>query len=257
MVTVNISETASISSSVVFGPNCEVITIGHACQVRANTYIDVRELTIGDYVTINPGSTLHGETVSIGHNCWVGQYSILDGHGGLLSLGNNVGVGAHSQLWSHMKFGDVLEGCRWNEMSRLVVEDDVWFVGHCLVTPIIARKRSMLMLGGLITQDMEENQVYAGSPAKNMTHVFGEQFSARSTAEKWKEFERLLREYQALGNAIDSFRIGTREGVTSPKDNFTYFDVVSRTYAPTYSDEETAFMRYLLYDKAKFTPVTT
>jgi acetyltransferase-like isoleucine patch superfamily enzyme len=248
-----ISPTAEIHESVVFGPNCVDISIGHATRIRAGTYIDVPKLSIGDYVTISPGVVIHGQEIAIGHNCWIGQYSILDGHGGLLFVGNNVGIGAHSQLWSHMKFGDRLDGCRWYRMSDLIIEDDVWLVGHCLVTPIVARAKSMLMLGGLATHDMEANQIYAGSPAINVTDKFGPQFEAIPLEKKRIIFHSYLEEFHKLGNAIDSFLI--LEGVNSPlMTNKTYFDLESRQYFPTFSDIETKFVRFMLYDRAKFLP---
>lgn len=251
---ISINSNAEVHESVVFGPNCVNISIGHASRIRAGVYIDVENLSIGDYVTVNPGTVIHGEKVQIGHNCWIGQYSILDGHGGLLSIGNNVGVGAHSQLWSHMKFGDRLDGCRWHRMSELKIEDDVWFVGHCLVTPIVARARSMLMLGGMVTHDMEENQIYAGSPAKNVTETFGRQFEPVSIDQRIAVFSAYLSEYRELGHEIDSFRVlGEAENPSSA--DVTYFDLAARQYYPTYSRIETEFIRYLLYDRAKFLPV--
>jgi UDP-3-O-[3-hydroxymyristoyl] glucosamine N-acyltransferase len=138
--TFDVNATAMIDSSVIFGQACQNISVGHGSQIRAGVYIDVIDLKIGDYVTINPGTVLHGNKLTIGHNCWIGQYTILDAYGSQLLIGNNCGVGAHSQLWSHMKFGDMLAGCQWHNMSELIIEDDVWFVGHCLVSPIRAKK---------------------------------------------------------------------------------------------------------------------
>ena len=34
----------------------------------------------------------------------------------------------------------------------------------------------------------------------------------------------------------------------------TYFRPTTREYLPRYSDDETEFMRFLLYDRAKFIP---
>lgn len=251
-----ISPTAEVHKSVVFGPNCEDVNIGHSARIRAGTYIDVAHLSIGDYVTINSGVVIHGERVSVGHNCWIGQYSILDGHGGLLSVGNNVGIGAHSQLWSHMKFGDRLDGCRWHKMSELIIEDDVWFVGHCLVTPIVARAKSMLMLGGLATHDMEENQIYAGSPALNVTEKFGPQFESVSLEKKRITFDSYLEEFRSLGNAIETFQIVHSTRFPSVAE-VTYFDLELRQYLPTFSEIETKFMRFMLYDRAKFVPCSS
>jgi len=253
-MSLNISNTAEVDDSVTFGPNCRKINVGHATRIRSGVYIDVVNLSIGDYVTLSPGVVIHGENPSIGHNCWVGQYSILDGHGGRLRLGNNVGVGAHSQLWSHMKFGDRLAGCRWYRMSELVVEDDVWFVGHCLVSPIIARSKSMLLLGGLATQDMEENQIYAGAPAQNVSDRFGRQFEPIPTENKYEIFESYLQEFGRLGNDTRHFRVVV-DGEVPKADSFTYFDLDARIYYPTFSPNETMFIRFLLYDRKKFVPV--
>lgn len=250
---ISISSTAEIHPTVTFGPNCENVVIGHATRIRAGTYIDVVNLSIGDYVTVSPGVVIHGDTVSIGNNCWIGHYSILDGHGGLLSIGNNVGIGAHSQLWSHMKFGDRLDGCRWHRMSELIIEDDVWFVGHCLVTPIIARSRSMLMLGGMATHNMEENQTYAGAPASNVTEKLGPQFESVPLETKYVMFKSYLEEFRSLGNEVETLQL--LDGIQmSMRDGVTYFNLESRQYFPTFSEVETKFMRFLLYDRAKFVP---
>lgn len=55
----------------------------------------------------------------------------------------------------------------------MVVEDGVWFVGHCLVSPIRAKARSMAMLGSVVTKDMDHNRIYAGTPAKDITDKVG------------------------------------------------------------------------------------
>ena len=250
-----ISDKATIHESVVFGPNCHSIKIGHGTQIHRDVYIDVDNLEIGDYVTIHHGTVVHGETIRIGHNCWVGHYCILDGHGGFLSIGNNVGVGAQSQLWSHISFGDTLAGCRFKSHDSLVIEDDVWFVGHCIVTPIVAKEKSMLMVGSTVTKDMEANHVYAGSPASDRTDVFGTQFSNTSDAQRVEAFLELVKQYGEQGGDTDFIQVW--ECLSAPEeaqDGRTIFSPARRRYIPTYSEQETRFMRFLLYDKAKFIP---
>jgi acetyltransferase-like isoleucine patch superfamily enzyme len=252
---VNISTTAKIHDSVTFGPNCTNVTIGHGARINRDVYIDVKDLTIGDYVTIHHGTVLHGDKITIGHNCWIGHYCILDGHGGLLFIGNNVGVGAQSQLWSHMKFGDTLNGCRWHRMDNLVIEDDVWLVGHCVVTPITARQGSMLMVGGMATKDMEANHVYAGSPAKDMTDKFGQQFAPTTPQQRISGFDKLVAEYADQGNDVSWVSVvdGLWPQIVSNK--VTYFNPTRMEYMPRYTSNETALMQFLLYDRAKFLPV--
>jgi acetyltransferase-like isoleucine patch superfamily enzyme len=247
--------TATMHHTVQFGPNCKNVRIGHGARINRDVYIDVAELHIGDYVTIHHGTVIHGDKVTIGHNCWIGHYCILDGHGGLLSIGNNVGVGAQSQLWSHMKFGDILNGCRWHRMENLVIEDDVWLVGHCVVTPITARQGSMLMVGGMATKDMEANHVYAGSPAKDMTGTFGYQFAQTTPEQRKAGFADLLAEYAAAGNDVRWVAIVDQHWPRPASDMVTYFNPARMEYQPRYTPDETAFMRFLLYDRAKFLPM--
>lgn len=242
--------------NVVFGANCRKVAIGYGAFVGDDVYIDVEELTIGDYVTVHHGGTLHGKVCSIGHNCWIGQYCILDSLGGRLTLGNNVGVGAHSQLWSHMKFGDRLAGCRFYRMGTLDIGDDVWLVGHCIVTPIKAAPRSMLMVGGVAVRDMEENHVYGGSPAKDMTETFGPQFQDVSDSQRAAQFAEYLDDYRRQGGDPGFVRVAPdREGLVADGAHTT-FCLGTREYVPRYTDDEFRFMRFLLYDKAKFLPVS-
>lgn len=252
----DVAATAEIDPSVEFGASCERIRIGHGSRIARDVYVDVKDLTIGDYVTIHHGTVIHGESIRVGHNCWIGQYCILDGHGGLLSIGNNVGVGAHSQLWSHMKFGDTLAGCRWHRMDSLVIEDDVWFVGHCIVTPIVAHERSMLMVGGVATSDMKANHVYAGSPAKDMTDVFGPQFEDRSDEEMLSGFVDLIDEFRREGGNASFVRVREGDWPSERPEAVTIFSPRTREYLPRYSSDETALLKFLLYDRAKFVPIS-
>ena len=239
--------------NVTFGPSCRRVTIGFGAFIGNDLYLDVEELHVGDYFTIHHGSVVHGKQCSIGHNNWIGHYTILDSLGGLLQLGNNVGVGAHSQLWSHMKFGDRLAGCRWHDTGRLIVGDDVWFVGHCIVAPITAEARSMLMVGGVAVADMQANHVYAGSPAKDVTEKMGTQFEEITPDDRQKMFSHYLREYADAGNDVNFIK--TVQGIDRADTRYTQYDLDTREYLPRYTDDEYRFMRFLLYEKAKFVPI--
>lgn len=244
--------------NVVFGPACRLVAIGFGSYIGDDVYIDAPEVSIGDYVKIHRGGLVHGYLPClIGHNCWVGQSTIIDSIGGA-EIGNNVGIGAQSQLWSHIKFGDTLEGCRWNSSKKLVVEDDVWFVGHCIVSPIHAARRSMLLVGGVITIDMLENHVYGGVPARDLTDRIGRQFDPVPADKKRQRFEALYREFldSAGLNPADykATLVESLDGRAS-SGRETYFCLDQRTYLPSRSEPEYRFMRFLLYDRAKFLPV--
>jgi len=246
-----------IGKGVKIGPNviidCKRLVLGDGATIGAGTRIEMTELIVGDYTNINNNCLFTGDDwCRIGHNCWFGHYSVVNSTG-TLKIGNGVGVGAFSQLWTHIYFGDILDGCRFASRSPLVIEDDVWFVGHCIVTSIIAHKRSMAMVGSVITHDMDENKVYAGVPAKDMTDKVGAQFET-TTLEKKKErlenyLQVFLEKYKPPKN-----RIRIVEKIDSAKNEFSQFSLTERLYFKHLYPEEVSFMNYLSPTKAKFFP---
>jgi acetyltransferase-like isoleucine patch superfamily enzyme len=249
---ISIQAKTHIGKNVVLGRSCENISIGYGCFLGNDLYIDVPSLSIGDYTTIHHGGVIHGLRTEIGHNCWIGHYTIIDSLGGNTVIGNNVGVGAHSQLWSHMKFGDTLNGCRWNSSGSLVLEDDVWLVGHCIVGPIHVGARAMLMSGGVAVHDMLSNHVYGGTPATDITGKLGPQFGEVSIEARQLEFNRLVGEFCSQAGCSESL---FRSVSQFAEDNsYTQFNLENRKYRPVRSDIEFRFMKYMLYDKAKWLP---
>jgi len=227
-------------------------------EIGDNTYIghDVQiicdNVKIGDYTKIHHHTNIHGyKPCTIGHNSWIGQYCIIDTIGGT-TIGNNCGIGAHSQLWSHIKYGDTLEGCRFLSDSPLNVGNDVWFVGHCIISPITAEDKSMALVGSVVTRDMKLNHVYAGSPAKDLTDKLGNQFEEVNIDVKYKKMTEYLHEYNPSNKNI--VIVKNKDQIDFSDKTKTYFDVSSRSYTKTCSDEEISFMNFLLPARAKFVP---
>jgi hypothetical protein len=104
---------------------------------------------------------------------------------------------------------------------------------------------------------MEENHVYAGTPAKDVTDKVGPQFSERPYAEKLARFEALCEEFATeTGIGPGRFRAEVVEdlGGCHSSENETVFNLRERKYLPARSEGEYRFMKFLLYDKAKFVP---
>lgn len=233
---------------------CRRLIIGDGVVIRSGTKIEMVDLVIGDYTKINNNCLLTGtDWCRIGHNCWFGHYSLVDSIG-TTWIGNGVGVGAHSQLWTHIYFGDILEGCRFASHKPLVIRDDVWFVGHCVVSPIVAKKRSMAMVGSVITKDMDnENHIYAGVPGIDITDRIGTQFQEVPIEEKKAKLEQYLSDF-LLRYKPKRNRIKIVEQIQPELSNFSQFDVSNRRYLKNNFTEEVRFMQYLLPTKAKFIP---
>jgi len=231
--------------------NAQNIIIGDHTYIGHDVQIIVDNLEIGDYCKIHHHTNIHGyKPCKIGHNAWIGQYCIIDTIGGT-TIGNNCGIGAHSQLWSHIKYGDTLEGCRFLSEGHLNIGNDVWFVGHCIVSPITAEDKSMALVGSVVTKNMEENRLYAGSPARDITDKAGPQFKVVTTEQKYEKMLQYLNE-----SRIDKHQIAIVKSTESFNfhNNVSYFDVSSRTYTKKGTSDEVQFMNFLLPEKAKFTP---
>jgi len=239
------------STAVIRGVNGKAkrVVIGDNTYIGDYVQIIVDDFEIGDYCKVHHHSNFHGyKPLKIGHNAWIGQGTIIDSIGGT-TIGNNCGIGAYSQLWSHIKYGDDLEGCNYNSSSPLIIGNDVWFVGHCIVSPITAKDKSMALVGSVITKDMEEGHVYGGAISKDLTGKIPSQFREVSIDEK---YQKMLQYYKEIGSPPT---IKIVKNLDELDENYSYFNVSNRTYTKRNTNEEIEFMKYLLPTKAKFTPI--
>jgi acetyltransferase-like isoleucine patch superfamily enzyme len=253
---VKIGKHVSFGKNVVF--NCRKIRVGDGTIFQDNIVVNADVFEIGDYGTIYRNCFFPGPgELRIGHNFWLGAGAIVDCQGGTI-IGNNVGVGPQSQLWTHMKYGDVMYGCRFHSTKPLIIEDDVWIVGHCLVSPVRIGTRSMAMLGALVTNDMEPDRTYAGVPARDITEKVGKQIEPSSTEQRSAYMEKRIREFaenRRINRMGELFRVvSSPEEMQKTSGNVTVFNIANRTYQKCGSYLEYQFIRFLLPD-AKFIPV--
>lgn len=221
------------------------ITIGDNTYIGDDVQIIIDDLEIGDYCKIHHHTNIHGyKPLKIGHNAWIGQGTIIDAIGGV-SIGNNCGIGAYSQLWSHIRYGDPLEGCNYESENFLKIGNDVWFVGHCIVSPIIAEDKSMALVGSVITKNMEKNNIYGGSPAINLTNKIKPQFTPISVEQKRKiissfEIPKSIKIIEDDSEIVD--------------EKISYFNIKKRKYTKKNTEEEILFMKELQKKLIKFIP---
>lgn len=256
-VTVHMSQTFDGKKAVRMGKNVRIevdrLTLGDGVKICDNVVIQGPEVHIGDYTLVRENTQLGGNsTLSIGMCCWIGQGVIVDSTA-RATIGNGVGVGANSQLWTHMKFGDVLQGCNWDSQTEMRIDDDVWLVGHCLVSPIHAGAKSMAMLGSVVTRDMLVNHIYAGVPAVDITNRLGTAYRDVSVDEKFLFLKREVASFVIKGHDASCIEV-VKEWPVSMNGDISYFNVSTREYTKRLSDTEIAFMLHLLM-KIKFYPV--
>ncbi len=248
------SEKIVIGKNVVFGKNIKIyaknVKIGNGCVIGDNVIIHGEKFIMGDYGKIYQNCFFPGGSVIIGHNFWLGVDSIIDGRAGTI-IGDNVGIGAQSQLWTHMVFGDMMQGCRFHSEAALTIGNDVWLAGHNLVSPVTIGNKSLAMLGSLITRDMLEDRVYAGSPAKDLTEKLGRQFEEPSVEEKKAILiEKLIMFSKKfnLGDYSKFIIVYTKLEHIYIDTNLIQINVARRTYKKTNSILEYYLLYFLLPD---------
>ena len=248
------AEELHIGKNVIISPTATIrglngkakrIIIGDNTYIGDHVQIIVDDFEIGDYCKVHHHTNFHGyKPLKIGHNAWIGQGTIIDSIGGT-TIGNNCGIGAYSQLWSHIRYGDPLEGCNYNSSNSLLIGNDVWFVGHCVVSPIVAKDKSMALVGSVVTKDMEESHIYGGTPAKDLTGKIASQFRQVSIEDRRELMSKFTPPARVSIIEDDSEIVS---------DNISYFNIVSRKYTKKGTEEEISFMKTLQASLIKFVP---
>jgi acetyltransferase-like isoleucine patch superfamily enzyme len=150
------------------------LRIGDYCRIGPGVkfVLGDADISIGDWTTLHDNTlVLGGEGVTVGQHGWFGQNCILDGTGGL-RVGRGVRVGMYSQIWSHVAAGEQLEGCTLIGERPVVIEDDVWLVGSCIVASGVTLGRKLVaLIGSNITKSFPASTVIAGAPAKQKDNL--------------------------------------------------------------------------------------
>jgi acetyltransferase-like isoleucine patch superfamily enzyme len=255
--------------------------IGDCGFIGAASKFKVDSLRVGDYAKIHNNVLMLGGECAIGHNPWIGQYTVLDSSGGL-TLGNNVRIGMGSYVWSHVASGELLEGCNIYGRKPVVIEDDVWLVGNVVVSPgVTLAKQTIVLPGSVVAKDTETKRCYSGIPAIDITEKvtpyrdmtldgkytlmksFIDEFAATLPNSHRVEMgygsdlgEVLLSESQSHGLAEDRpivLVVKNASSLLSPS-NVSVFDLNTKRYSKKLSPLEIRFMKYLVGFRARFIP---
>lgn len=251
-------------------PNLSV-TIGDNNIINDNTRIFIHgKFSMGDWNVLHNDMLLMAEQyLHIGHNCWFGQNTILDGAGGLV-IGNGVRVGMYSQIWTHVASGEQIEGCTLYSKRETIIEDDVWLVGSCIVgSGLKLGWRSVALINSVLTKDTLPDRAYAGSPAKLMEKA--QFYITKSLDEKFELLNGWLNDFVAINSDLTLKKIDskflilgnmeTNEKVVFSKNisdeiqnSESIFYLEDKTFIKTNSLLERQVYKYLYNNKARFLP---
>ena len=253
-------------------PNIKA-NIGDNNIINDNTRIFIHgEFKVGDWNVFHNDMLLMAEKkLLIGHNCWFGQNTILDGAGGL-EIGNGVRVGMYSQIWTHVASGEQIEGCTLFSKRETIIEDDVWLVGSCVVgSGLKLGRRSTALINSVLTKDTLANRAYAGSPAKVMENA--QFYKPITLEEKFELLKGWLVDFVAMNssellldttitNELILLNNESKEKVVFSKfkikkdsDYKSVFSLEDKTYSKTNILLGRQVYKYLYNNKARFLPL--
>ena len=271
--------------------NQGLIKFGDYTTVHDNCkfYISNEHFMTGDYCTFHNNILATGyKSCDIGHNVWFGQNSIINSTD-KLEIGNNCGFGAYSKIWTHAAWGDIVEGCRLLvgmpdmkcKSGAVTIGDDFWGVGSITISPgVKIGKKVIALTNSLITKDIPDNTIVAGTPAKPVS-IDGDvrAYKNLNTNEKYdlmKKFstdfaeinkitiryddehkEISVGENQLIINCSEIPIEKERKGNTLTRYNesdSTFFDVLKRSYTKKHNKLEVEFIKFLMDYKIRFTP---
>ncbi len=253
-------------------PNA-VAVIGDNNIINDNTRIIIHgKFIVGDWnVFHNDMLIMPEDFMSIGHNCWFGQNTILDGAGGL-EIGNGVRVGMYSQIWTHVASGELIEGCNLFAKRKTIIEDDVWLVGSCVVSSgLTLGKRSTALINSVLTKNTVPNRAYAGSPAKLMENV--NFYNPVSIDDKFNMMLDWLKEFVQNEKNIKFIESNCEIGLENSenfekviftklksidydnKENQSVFFLTDKRYNKTNNQLERKVYKFLYGNKARFIPL--
>lgn len=155
------------------------IHLGRGAYLDTHVYLHACPdgIRIGAGVTIMHGTLLHvfnfrdlpHAGITIGANCFIGEYNVMRGQGGI-TLGEKVFTGPMVQVLAvnHVfQDPDIPIADQGITAEGIVIEDDVWLgAGSIVVDGVRVGKGSVVGANAVVTHDLPPYSVAVGSPAK-------------------------------------------------------------------------------------------
>lgn len=129
-------------------------------------------ISLGRGVGLNRQVSLYASrgVISLGDNVFVGDFSSINANDAQISIGNNVAIGpmcliqgANHRFQSRER--PIVE--QGHEPSFVIIEDDVWIGGHCVILPgVRVHSGAVLAAGAVVSKDVPPLAVVGGVPAR-------------------------------------------------------------------------------------------
>lgn len=152
------------------------LSLGEGTLIDVDAFFDIKSeaasVTLGARNQIMKAA--HFETgydghVTLGDDCYVGPFTILNGYGGL-EIGDNALIAGHCHIVTgNHGFSDLSRPMNTQGITStgIVIEDDVWLgAGVKVLDGVRIGRGSIISAGAVVTRDVEPMSIMGGVPAK-------------------------------------------------------------------------------------------
>ncbi len=140
-------------------------------EVIGDRWQRANRLGFGEGSNIYDSSVVIGE-VSVGKNCWIGPYTILDGSGGL-AIGNYCTISAGVHVYTHDNLKNTISAGKCAvERETVTIGDNCYLGPHVIVSKGVKIGNCVVIAANsFLKKDATSNSIYAGTPAKRIGEV--------------------------------------------------------------------------------------
>ncbi len=173
----------------------QVFKTGDNVFLGYQSRITVPFFSVGDFCILHNRLSIWGKSpIKIGHYAWIGQETLINTKKSV-TMGNSVRIGTRSQISTHSASGEIIEGSTLYSEKEVVLEDNTWLNGSVIVSPgVRVRSWSVALPGSILTKDTEENHLYAGVPARDITEKL-KPYNPTSLNDKFEIMKKLIKEF--------------------------------------------------------------
>lgn len=154
------------------------VTLGKNVEIRSNCYLQY--VKIGNNTIIDKGSLLIGvknKNFSIGSECYIGYYNILDGSGGL-EIGDYVHIASPSVgIWTHSSIKQALLGSNIGDHTHrqegtVKIDNNVWIGGNVTIYPNTEISKYCIILpNSVVNKNVAQCSMVGGVPIKFIKRI--------------------------------------------------------------------------------------
>ena len=126
-----------------------------------------KDWSFGDGSSVYDECLILGE-VSVGKNCWIGPFTILDGSGGGLEIGNWTSIGSGTHVYTHHTIDQSLtSGLVKPFRTPTSIGQSCFIAPHVIIGPgTVIGSHCVITAFSYVEGTYPDNSIISGNPAK-------------------------------------------------------------------------------------------